>query len=178
MSRNYIFKAMPKRQKNKWRIIQINEDHTFYQFDNLLREAFNNDLYDHLSAFSFSGGRNMEDIARIYPDGTGDGAQTKVGSYNFECGEKLEYTYDFGANIRYVLVLESITSDEESLEDPQILAQSRTRRKFCVKCKKNNEKIEANWYCHECSIEMHKRAYLCDSCAEEDSDWHRIEEIA
>ncbi|MHA1674430.1 MAG: hypothetical protein ACTSYI_12490 [Promethearchaeota archaeon] len=74
--------------------------------------------------------------------------------------------------------MDSITSDEESLEEPQILAQSRRRRKFCVKCKKNNEKIEVNWYCLDCSIEMHKKAYICDSCAEGDSDCYRIEEIA
>lgn len=74
----YVFKTVLKRDKRRWCRIEIKGSQTLGDFDRIIREAFNHDTDDHLSAFYNGLVWQSECLGDIDPDGKGKGAYKQV----------------------------------------------------------------------------------------------------
>ncbi len=173
----FTFKIALKYRKGLWRRIEIKGDQTLRDFDDIIRQAFNYDTWDHVSGF-FSGlAWKSKELGEMIPDNSGFGEKRKINDLNLSKGNKMEYVYDFGANINHIIILEDIESLEHANDTPRIIAKSRTRIKYCTSCKHKGKKVKAIWDCIECYENTDKHVYLCDECVEEEHEDHFIEEI-
>lgn len=194
----YIFKIVLKHQKSKWAKIKIRGNNSLVDFDEVIREAFNHDTWDHLSEFVEQQGRYKKSFGVIYPDGGGEGADITINSLDLNIGDGLMYIYDFGSNIEHIIILEDIyggggeveakgverdeddgeEDEEDSYDDlPQVIAKSKTRVRYCKNCKKNGVKVPATLVCVDCWVKTKKKEVLCDECAEKYHSDHFVEEL-
>ena len=163
MARVYVFKAALKHRKGLWRRIEIRDDQTLGDLDDMMREAFNHDTCDHLSEF-YRDQSCRSGFGEIYPDGEGSGADIKIGSIGLYGGIKLGYVYDFGDWIQHVLTLEEIKDVEEGVEYPRITGKSKTRKRYCVSCKDKGKKSVADYVCIDCSNDEGRSINICPEC--------------
>ncbi|MFQ5820063.1 MAG: hypothetical protein ACE5I5_08765 [Candidatus Heimdallarchaeota archaeon] len=177
MEKLYRFKVALKYRKGLWRVIEVKGSQTLADLDYAIREAFNHDTWDHLSEFFPGRAWRTRGFGPIQPDRGGSGAKKKINSLRLSDGARMEYVYDFGDDIQHVLTLEKITEPKEGVEYPQIVAKSRTRRRYCVECKKKNKKTVATWVCIECTEDSGKQVLLCDDCVDKGHEDHYSEEI-
>ncbi len=63
----YVFKVVLKYRKGLWRKIEIRGDQTLGDFDEIIREAFNYDSWDHLSMFFSGRVWKSEDYVKLNP---------------------------------------------------------------------------------------------------------------
>ncbi|ODS35042.1 MAG: hypothetical protein A7316_04540 [Candidatus Altiarchaeales archaeon WOR_SM1_86-2] len=172
----YVFKAALKHRKGLWRRIEIRDDQTLGDLDDMMREAFNHDTFDHLSEF-YRDPSCRSGFGEIYPDGEGSGADVRIGAIGLYKGIKIGYVYDFGDYIQHVLTLEEIKNTEKNVKYPRITDKSKTRKRYCDPCKDKGEKSVAAYVCMDCSDEAGETVNICEECAEEEHEEHWIEEI-
>lgn len=106
--------------KGLWRRIEINGDQTLGELDEIIREAFNYDPWDHLSMFFSGRAWKSDDFGQIEPGGQDVGAKTQINQLSLSEGDKLEYVYDFGDKIKHIITLEKIKESEISYQTPCI----------------------------------------------------------
>ncbi len=175
MEKVYVFKVALKYRKRLWRRIEIRSEQTLGNFDNIIREAFNHDKWDHLSEF-FMERCSKGGFGEIYPDGGGSGAKKQIERLGLSEGDKLGYVYDFGDEIHHVLTLEKIMEPEEGVKYPRIISKNKPSYHYCEMCKEQGKKTIAKWICIECSEDDGREVFLCEDCIEEHED-HYVDEI-
>lgn len=122
----YSFKIALKSNKRRWRRIEIQGSQTLGDFDLVIRDAFNHDTEDHLSAFYRGRIWRSESWGDINPDGNGSGTNKQVQDIGIGKGDKIEYVYDFGDDIQYVITLENIIEPVKDVEYPFITSHNST----------------------------------------------------
>lgn len=66
MEKAYVFKVALMYRKGLWRRIEIKGGQTLGDFDHIIRDAFNNDTFDHLSEFfRVEDDGHREDLAKL-----------------------------------------------------------------------------------------------------------------
>lgn len=175
MEKVYVFKVALKHRKRLWRRIEIRSNQTLGDFDNIIRDTFNHDKWDHLSEF-YIGRWSQGGFGEIYPDGRGSGTKKKIERLGLSEGDKLGYVYDFGDEIHHVLTLEKITEPEKGVKYPRIISKNKPVYHYCEVCKNKGKKIIAKWICIECSEDVGNDVFLCEDCIEEHED-HYAEEL-
>ncbi len=176
MAKVYVFKAAFKHTKTPWRIIEIRDDQTLGDLDEIMREAFNHDTFDHLSEF-YGDPSCRSGFGEIDPDGDGPGADIKIKDIGLYEGIKMGYVYDFGDWIEHVLILEGAKNVEKNVKYPRITDKSKTRTRYCDPCKEKGKKSVAAYVCIDCSDEAEKIVNICEECAVEEHEDHGIEDI-
>jgi hypothetical protein len=176
--RVYRFKAALKYRRGLWRRIEIRGDQTLDEFDEIMREAFNHDLVDHLSEFYLGTDREWRSrgLGTHNPFGESEGGDVLIGDLGLSEGDKLTYVYDFGDDIQHILTLEEITEPEEGAEYPRVVARNKPRYKYCVSCKEQGKKTVATWICIHCSTREDRQVVLCEDCLDEHED-HYVDEM-
>ncbi|ODS36614.1 MAG: hypothetical protein A7316_04845 [Candidatus Altiarchaeales archaeon WOR_SM1_86-2] len=165
MAKVYQFKAALKHRKGLWRRIEIGDDQTLGDLDDMMREAFKHDTFDHLSEF-YRDHACRSGFGEIYPDGGGQGSDIKIGSIGTYIGAKMGYVYDFGDYIQHVLTLEEIKDSEKGVKYPPITDKSRIRKRYCDPCKDKGKKSVAAYVCIDCSDDEERTVNICEECAE------------
>jgi len=114
------------------RVVEILGRQTLAAFDDVMREAFDLDTFDHLSEFT-----------RITPRGKGKkpreqqygeinlfeptpAMKLRVAGLGLEVGAQLEYVYDFGDWLTHKLVLERMGAAERGVKYPRVLEKKAT----------------------------------------------------
>jgi hypothetical protein len=175
MKKLYLFKVALKHRKGLWRRIEIRSDQTLSDFDNIIRDAFNHDRWDHLSEF-YKERWSQGGFGEIYPDGRGRGTKKRIERFGLSEDDKLGYVYDFGDEIHHVLNLEKITEPEKGVKYPRIISKNKPSYRYCEVCKEQGKKTIAKWICIECSEDVGNDVFLCEDCMDEHDD-HYAEEI-
>jgi len=174
MKKVYLFKVALKHRKRLWRRIEIRSDQTLGDFDNIIRDAFNHDTWDHLSEF-YMGRWQQGGFGEIYPDGRGSGTEKRIERLGLSEGDKLGYVYDFGDEIHHVLTLEKIMEPEKGIKYPRVISKNKPSYRYCEMCEEQGKKTIAKWICMECPDEGDEM-FLCEDCMDE-YDGHYAEEI-
>ncbi|MBU4374681.1 MAG: hypothetical protein KJ714_09680 [Euryarchaeota archaeon] len=172
----YVFKVALKHRKGLWRRIEIKGNQTLGDFDNIMREAFNHDTWNHLSEF-FRGRWPQGGFGEINPDGGGSGVKKRINQLSLSEGDKLGYIYDFGDEIQHVVTLEKIVESERGIEYPRLISENKPRYHYCEICKKEGKKTIATWICIECSEKEERKVLLCEDCIEKEHEDHYADEI-
>lgn len=113
------------------RIIEILGKHTFADFDDAMRAAFDLDFSDHLSEFTrvFDRGRGKksrkQEYGEINPFEPTPAMKLRLAGLGLEVGAKFDYVYDFGDWLVHKLVLESMGRAERGVEYPRVLKQEK-----------------------------------------------------
>jgi len=175
MEKVYVFKVALKHRKRLWRRIEIRSEQTLGDFDNIIRDAFNHDKWDHLSEF-FIERWSMGGFGEIYPDGGSSGNEKQIERLGLSEGDKLGYVYDFGDEIRHVLTLEKIMEPERGVKYPRMISKNKPSYHYCEKCMEKGRKTIAKWICIECSEDEGREVFLCEDCIKEHED-HYVDEI-
>lgn len=175
MEKIYVFKVALKHRKGFWRRIEIKGDQTLGDFDSIIRDAFDHDMWDHLSEF-FSEQWPRGGFGEIDSFGGGEGAANKIERLGLSEGGILGYVYDFGDEIYHIITLEKIVETEEDIKCPRVISKNKPRYRYCEICKKQEKKTVATWICYECSENEGKNVLLCEDCIDEHED-HYAEEI-
>lgn len=172
-----VFKVNRKSRKGLWRRFEIREDSTLGEFDRIIRESFYLDIYDHLSEFYPGKVWKSRGYGEIAPDGTGSGTNIRIYQLGLSEGDKIEYVYDFGDDIQYIINLEKITEIDSEAEYPLCIAKSKRRNRYCMDCKKKGKKKSiAKWICLECTQKEKKQVLLCEDCLMENHEDHYNDE--
>ena len=124
----YVFKTASKHNKRLWHSIEIKGSQTLGDFDGIIREAFNHDIDDHMSAFYNGPVWQSECWGNIDPDGNGKGADKQVEDLVLLKGDKIEYVYDFGEDIQHTITLENIAEPVQDVKYPRITSQNRPKQ--------------------------------------------------
>ncbi|MEW6406751.1 MAG: hypothetical protein AB1649_33640, partial [Chloroflexota bacterium] len=130
-SRVYRFKAALWHRKGLWRRIEIQGGQTLADFDDILRDAFEHDHFDHLSGFwklvRRGKSRRFREVGlgNINPFGEGEAAEIQVASLELAPGEALKYVYDFGDWIEHRIELEAVVDSEEDAAYPRVVGQNK-----------------------------------------------------
>ena len=177
MEKVYVFKAALKHRKGLWRRIEIKGSQTLGDFDDIMREAFDHDTFDHLSEFFSGKAWRSEGFGEIYPDGGGSGARKKIHQRGLSEGDTIEYIYDFGDNIQHVIKLEKIVEPEKGVEYPRIIARNKPRYHYCELCKEQGKKTIATWFCIECAEKEARDVIICEDCLEKEHEDHYADEM-
>lgn len=179
----YRFKAFLWYRKSLWRRIEIQGAQTLGDLDNILRDAFEHDHFDHLSGFwklEQRGQRNRYrevDLGNINPFEGGDASTILVANLKLKPGNRLKYVYDFGDWIEHRIELEAIVEPEKGAKYPRIVGQNKPRYHYCHTCKEGGKKVIATWICITCSNRRQENVFVCEACAEADHEEHYIDTI-
>jgi hypothetical protein len=179
----YRFKAALWHRRSLWRRIEIQGGQTLFDFDDILRTAFQHDHWDHLSGFWKLVRRGQSrrfrevDLGNINPLGEGEAAGIQVASLSLTPGDALKYVYDFGDWVKHRLELEAIGEPEENATYPRISGQNKPRYQDCQVCKDEGRKTVATWICYNCSNKEQRDILLCETCSEAHDEDHYLEEI-
>ncbi len=173
----YVFNATLKARKGTWRRIEIKGNQTLGDLDHIMRKAFNHDIEDHLSEFFSGKVWESEGFGEIEPGGNGVGAKKKIDELGLVDGSTIKYVYDFGDDIQHVIKLEKVVEPVDGANYPRITSKNKPRNRYCVSCKKIQNKTIATWICIDCTEEEHKQILLCEDCLEDEHEGHYAEEI-
>jgi hypothetical protein len=176
MAKVYVFKASFKSRKSLWRRIEIRDDQTLGDMDDMMRKAFKHDTWDHLSEF-FTDPSCKSGFGEIYPGGGGEGSEIMVRDMGLYEGIKIGYVYDFGAYVQHILTLEEIKDAGKNVKYPRITDKSKTRQRYCDPCNDKGKKSAAVYVCVDCSEKAGKTVNLCEKCAGEKHKDHYTDEI-
>jgi hypothetical protein len=174
MNKVYKFKVSAN-PKTLWRIIEILDNHTLGQFDQLIRETFNYDRHDHLSMFYKGALSDSINFGFIEPDGSGKGAKETINKLDIYIGDHLKYIYDFGATSIMNVELLEIKEIELNVHYPRIESRNKKRNKYCDNCKQQGRKTIARQIAFY--DEGFLQEYLCDVCVNDVPEDTVIEEI-
>lgn len=126
----YRFSARLKRGKGKPALVEIQGNQTMFDLDQILRQAFGHDTWDHLGGFWLliprASGRFREvEIGACAPDRKykldGSAVNVAVASLGLSIGSRLKYVYDFGDWIEHELTLEAIEPAQSKTHYPRSL---------------------------------------------------------
>jgi len=179
----YCFKAALWHRKGLWRQIEIQGGQTLADFDDILRDAFEHDHFDHLSGFWKLVRRGQSrrfrevDLGNINPFEGGEAAEIQIASLELAPGEALKYVYDFGDWIEHRIELEAIVDSEEDAAYPRVVCQNKPRYRYCQSCKEEDRKTVATWVCITCSNRLQEGVFVCESCADADHEDHFLDEM-
>lgn len=122
--RVYRFKAQLAHRKKRAHTIEIRGDQTMGVFDDVMREAFDHDTWDHLSEFYMGRDRDWRrrGLGIIEPFGGGEGSGVVIGELGLETGDELRYVYDFGDDVQHILILEAVGEAQKGVTYPRIVA--------------------------------------------------------
>lgn len=177
MEKIYVFKVALKYRRGLWHRIEIRDDQTLGVFDEIIREAFNYNEWDHLSTFFSGRAWKSENFGHIEPGGQGGGANILINQLGLSEGDNLEYVYDFGDDIQHIITLEKIQKSDLRYQTPCIIAKNRSYIKYCKSCKDKGKKVKAKWQCLECLEKSGELIYVCDDCYEGDHMEHYRKKI-
>jgi hypothetical protein len=170
----YKFKVTMK-SKTTWRIIEILDNQTLGQFDQLIRETFNYDRHDHLSMFYKGKLSDSISYGDIEPDGSGQGAKVTINKLGINIGDHLKYIYDFGASIINNVELMEVKAIEPGISYPRIESRNKKRNKYCDQCKSRGVKTIARQIAYY--EEGFLQEYLCDVCVVDLPEDTEVDEI-
>jgi hypothetical protein len=128
----YRFSARLKYGKREPVIVEIQGHHTLYDLDQILREAFGHDTWDHLGGFWLlvprAGKRVREvEIGACAPDPNFDldssAMDVAVAGLGLSPGNRMKYVYDFGDWVEHELVLEAIEPPQSRVRYPRIVSR-------------------------------------------------------
>jgi hypothetical protein len=179
----YRFKAYLWYRKDLWRRIEIQGGQTLAEFDDIIRDAFLHDHFDHLSGFWKLVRRGTSrrfrevDLGNINPFEGGQAGEVRIADLEMIPGEALKYVYDFGDWIEHRIELETINDPEPGADYPQIVAQNKPRYQYCEACKKEGRQTVANWICVTCSNQEQMEVLLCETCLDSHDEDHYEEEM-
>jgi len=180
----YRFKAALWHRTGLWRTIEIQGEQTLAEFDAILRNAFEHDVFDHLGGFwklvrrGKKGKRFREvDLGGVDPLGGGSGAEVHIAGLGLEPGDQLKYVYDFGDWIEHRITLEEIGEAEKRVKYPRIVARNKPRYKNCQTCRDQGRKSRATWICIECSNRQQRQVLLCEDCLSPEHEDHYAQQI-
>jgi hypothetical protein len=179
----YRFKASLWRRSGLWRVIEIQGEQTLADFDGILRDAFQHDVFDHLGGFwkrirrGDSKRFREVDIGTVNPFEGGEGAEVAIAGLELEPGQELKYVYDFGDWIEHRIVLEEIVEPEKDAVYPRIVDQNKPRYRNCESCRAQGRKRRATWICLKCSAEQERDVLICEDCLDREHMDHYAEEI-
>jgi hypothetical protein len=151
--------------------------------DDVLRDAFLHDPYDHLSGFWKMARRGNTrrfreiDLGHINPFEGGESAEVRIAALEMEPGEMMKYVYDFGDWIEHRVKLEAVDDPEPEVEYPRVVAQNKPRYQDCDECKKEGKQTVATWFCYDCSNEEGRDVLLCEEHFEDHDEEHFLEEV-
>ncbi len=109
------------------RVVEILGKQTLAAFDDVMREAFDLDTFDHLSEFTRITPRGKgkkpreQQYGEINPFEPTPAMKLRVAGLGLEVGAQLEYVYDFGDWLTHKLVLEGIGDAEHGVKYPRVL---------------------------------------------------------
>jgi hypothetical protein len=179
----YHFKAVLQYRPDLWRTIQIQGQQSLAEFDAVLREAFERDVFDHLGGFWKLVRRGQTkrfrevDLGTVDPIGEGDGAGRHVAGLELSPGDKLKYVYDFGDWIEHRITLEEIAEPEPGVAYPRIVSRSPPHYQDCESCLAEGRRLRATWCCLQCSQEQQREILICEECMLKRHEGHYVEEI-
>jgi hypothetical protein len=179
----YRFRAALQYRRGLWRRIEIQGQQTLADFDNILRDAFEHDDFDHMSGFwkrvrRGTGKRFREvDVGDINPIGGGSGFEVHVAGLALEPGQELKYVYDFGDWIEHRITLEEIAEPEAGAEYPRIVGRNKPQYRYCQSCQAKGRETVATWVCIECSNMQPEDVLVCKDCLMEEHEDHYAQEI-
>lgn len=179
----YRFKAYFSFRKGLWRRIEIQGGQTLADFDEMMRDAFEHDMMDHMGGFwqRIRRGKSRRfrevKLATINPFREGEGAEKQIASLNLEPGDKLKYVYDFGDWIEHYIDLEALADPEAEASYPRVVAQNKPRYKYCPSCREEGRKTVATYICLQCSNREQREVIMCEDCISPDHDDHYLQEI-
>jgi hypothetical protein len=122
----YRFTATRNYGKQK-HVVEILGKHTFADFDDVMREAFNHDTFDHLSEFTriILRGKGKKPREQHYgelnPFERTPAGKVRIAGLGLDIGAQLEYVYDFGDWIEHKIILESIGDAERGVKYPRVV---------------------------------------------------------
>jgi hypothetical protein len=179
----FRFKAYLWSLKGLWRRIEIQGGQTLADFDSVLRDAFEQDHYDHLSGFWKLVRRGNTrrfrevDLGTINPFEGGSAAEVRIADLSIEPGDALKYVYDFGDWIEHRIELESMGKPEPETEYPRIIDKNKPRYQYCEVCRNDGKKSVAQWIFISCSNFEQREILICEDCMESHDEEHYLEEI-
>jgi len=138
----YKLKVAFKHNKNLWQHIEIRDDQTLGDLDEIVRKTFGHDTWDHLSEF-FPDQSCRSGFGEINPHGGGPGADIVISSLNLHEGIKIGYVYDFGDWIEHVLTLEEIKDVEKKFKYPRIPDKGKTKKRRACPRRDGNENLSS-----------------------------------
>ena len=181
--RVYRFKAAFRHQPGLWRCIEIEGGQTLLDFDEILRDAFQHDPLDHLSAFwklvmRGRGNRFREiELGDANPFGEGNAADLHVAGLGLKPGDQLKYVYDFGDWIEHLITLEEIKEPEGGAKYPRIVARNKPHYEDCQSCQSKGRRVVATWICLDCSYRRQQEVLVCQDCLRAEHEDHHTEKI-
>jgi hypothetical protein len=175
MSHVYVLKVSSKHKKSMWRKIQIKESQTLGHLDRMMRDTFNYEQHDHLSEFFRGKVWESPGYGEIQPGGKGPGATKLIKSLGINIGNKMEYVYDFGANVISIVELVGIQDEDPKLTYPRISEKNKQRNIYCERCKTNGKKKVALYTVYDFEDDSVER--LCEECSETVSEDVDVSEI-
>lgn len=183
LNKVFRFKACFKHRKSIWRRIELRGSDRLFDFDSIMRDAFNHDTWDHLSEFYYKPkdrkGRNArwEGYGSHEPGGGGEAQDIQIAQMELGVGDVLQYVYDFGDWVEHTVELEAITNAKPGVKYPRIAEQNKPRFRRCESCAEKGKKEQATWICIECSNEQQRDVLLCEQCLLDEHADHYSEEI-
>ncbi|MCY9664873.1 plasmid pRiA4b ORF-3 family protein [Paenibacillus alginolyticus] len=174
MNKVYKFKVTLK-SRAFWRIIEILDNQTLGDLDQLIRETFNYDRHDHLSAFYKGKIWSAQSYGDIEPGGGGEGSRVKINNLGVKTGDQLIYVYDFGTSVISTVELLEIKEIEPYVSYPRIESKNKKRNKYCDRCKLQGKMTIARQVAFY--EEEFFQEYLCDNCVNDLPEDADIDEI-
>mgnify|MGYP000251932554 CR=1 FL=1 len=155
-----------------WREIEIQGNQTLSELDRAIREAFEHDMWDHLSGFWKlvpRGGAKTKryrkvELGTVNPFEESECSDTALAALKLQTGDALLYVCDFGDWIEHVIQIKSIGDPEPDVQYPRQVARNKPRYMNCVECEKNGKQVIAAWICYSCSASQQRDVVLCGDC--------------
>ena len=122
----YRFSARANYAK-RVRTVEILGKNTLGDFDDIMREVFDLDTFDHLSQFTrvIRRGKgkypHKTDYGELNPFEKTPARKVRLAGLGLEVGAELEYVYDFGDWLDHKLILESIGDAEKNVKYPRVV---------------------------------------------------------
>lgn len=122
-NRVYRFAAKANYGKKKCAVELLGRQ-TLGDFDDIMRAAFELDVWDHLSEFTRIARRGKGKLPHeqqygvINPFEPTPAMELRLAGFDWQVGTELEYRYDFGDNLRHTVLLESIGKRERGVKYP------------------------------------------------------------
>jgi hypothetical protein len=180
----YRFTAALWHRPEIWRRLELQGRQTLVDFDVILRDAFNHDMYDHMGGFwrlvrrGTTGQRFREvDLGDVNPLREGSGAGQHLAGLGLKPGVELKYVYDFGDWIEHRLTLEEIAEPVAGVTYPRIIAQNKPQYQYCQTCQGKRRKRRATWICLECSNAQQRDVLVCEKCLTDAHEDHYAEQV-
>ena len=110
-------------------VIEIRNDQSFTDLDLAIRNALGYSGWDHCSAFFKGVPWENKCLVEIYSDNSARGQLRPISSIPLAPGMELGYTYDFGDNRQYFIVVEDLLPIDSTINYPICKTLKATHKK-------------------------------------------------